>query len=78
MSEVTFGKQLNMLRDGNYHYVRDLLNKGVMVLGRATPVPWLFQIVGSFPGLKTDWLAFRSWTKKNWVKTSEKSRLEGA
>ncbi len=62
MSEITFGKPLNMLRDGKSHYVRDLLNKGVMVLGRATPVPWLFRLIGSFPGMKTDWLAFRSWT----------------
>lgn len=39
MSDLSFGKPFNMVRDGKSHYVRDLLVKGIMVLGPLTPVP---------------------------------------
>lgn len=62
MSEITFGKPLYMIRDGKSHHVRDLMIEGIMVLGPTTPVPWLFHIAGSLPGMTRNWLAFRAWT----------------
>lgn len=61
MSELSFGKPLGMLKSGQSHYVRDLLIKGIMVLGPLTPVPWLFHLFGSLPRMTADWLAYRAW-----------------
>ena len=60
MSELSFGKPLGMLKSGKSHYVRDLLIKGIMVLGPLTPVPWLFHLFGSLPRMPADWLAYRA------------------
>ncbi len=61
MSELSFGKPFHMLRDGKSHHVRDLLIDGIMMLGPLTPVPWLFHLFGSLPGMTRKWLAFRAW-----------------
>lgn len=61
MSDLAFGKPFHMVRDGKSHYVRNLLIKGIMVLGPLTPVPWLFHLAGSLPRMTRDWLAYRAW-----------------
>ena len=61
MSELTFGKPMNMLRDGKSHHIRDILTAGIIVLGPLTPVPWLFHLAGSIPRMTKDWLEYRGW-----------------
>ena len=73
MSDLSFGKPFHMVRDGKSHYVRDLLIKGIMVLGPLTPVPWLFHLAGSLPRMTKDWLAYRAWVL---VQLKERMRME--
>jgi tryprostatin B 6-hydroxylase len=73
MSDLSFGKPFNMVRDGKSHYVRDLLVKGIMVLGPLTPVPWLFHLAGSLPRMTKDWLAYRAWVL---VQLKERMQME--
>ena len=75
MSELSFGKPLGMLKSGKSHYVRDLLIKGIMVLGPLTPVPWLFHLFGSLPRMTADWLAYRTWVL---VQLKERMQMEKA
>lgn len=75
MSELSFGKPLGMLKSGKSHYVRDLLIKGIMVLGPLTPVPWLFHLFGSLPRMTADWLAYRAWVL---VQLKERMQMEKA
>ena len=75
MSELSFGKPLGMLKSGKSHYVRDLLIKGIMVLGPLTPVPWLFHLFGSLPRMTADWLAYRAWVL---VQLKERMQVEKA
>ena len=75
MSELSFGKPLGMLQSGNSHYVRDLLIKGIMVLGPLTPVPWLFHLFGSLPRMTADWLAYRAWVL---VQLKQRMQIEKA
>lgn len=75
MSELSFGKPLGMLKSGKSHYVRDLLIKGIMVLGPLTPVPWLFHLFGSLPRMTADWLAYRAWVL---VQLKQRMQMEKA
>ena len=75
MSELSIGKPLGMLQSGKSHYVRDLLIKGIMVLGPLTPVPWLFHLFGSLPRMTADWLAYRAWVLEQ---LKERMRMEKA
>ena len=79
MSDLSFGKPFHMVRDGKSHYVRDLLIKGIMILGPLTPVPWLFHLAGSLPRMTKDWLAYRAWVlarlKERMQMESEKSNV---
>ena len=61
MSDRSFGKSFHIVMDGKSHYIRDLLIKGIMVLGPLTPVPWLFHFAGTLPRMTKDWLAYRAW-----------------
>ena len=78
MSELSFGKPLGMLTSGKSHYVRDLLIKGIMVLGPLTPVPWLFHLFGSLPRMTADWLAYRAWVLSQLKERMQMEKVESS
>ena len=78
MSEFSFGKPLGMLESGKSHYVRDLLIKGIMVLGPLTPVPWLFHLLGSLPRMTADWLAYGAWVLVQWKERMQMEKAESS
>ncbi|MCJ1355069.1 MAG: hypothetical protein MMC33_005060 [Icmadophila ericetorum] len=65
MGDLMFGKSFNLLTSGgpDSHYV-SLLQKGLDILGPLRPVPWLFILLGSIPGLKADYNRLISWTSQ--------------
>lgn len=61
MSDIAFGKSIEMMRDGKRHFILDLLHKGVWPLGLLGPIPWAFCILTSIPGLGRGFKTFVSW-----------------
>lgn len=64
MGAVNFGVQFDCLKKRRFIETASLFKEGTKVLGPFTPVPWLFRITASVPGLQKNWLAFRSWADR--------------
>ena len=62
MGDFAFGHSFDMMRNGKNHFAVDLLRQGMAVIGPLTPVPWLFIIGKSLPGLASKWKQMLAWT----------------
>ena len=71
MGDFAFGNSFDMMRNGKNHFAVDLLRQGMAVIGPFTPVPWLFIIGKSLPGLASRWKRMLAWTT-----AQMKSRME--
>lgn len=61
MGDFTFGHSFDMLKDGESHFAVDMLREGMAPIGPFTPVPWLFVIMKSIPGLTRGWNRMLTW-----------------
>jgi len=61
MGEIAFGRSFDMLKNGQSHFALDLLAEGMKPLGLFGPVPWMFNILSSIPGLGAGLAVFVSW-----------------
>ena len=61
MGEINFGVHFDMLEKKKPDPAVEVFKKGTTLMGPFTPVPWLFHVTVSIPGLQGDWLAFRQW-----------------
>ena len=61
MGEISFGLSWDTMKSEESRIAIDMYQEGSMVLGPATPVPWLFHILFSIPGLQKGWRKYRSW-----------------
>lgn len=61
MGDLAFGKSFDMLQAGEQHFALDLLQEAMRPAGIISPVPWLFCILTSIPGLGTGFKTFISW-----------------
>ena len=61
MGDIAFGKSLNMLRTGQSHFAVDIHRAGAAILGPIAPIPWMFRILFSVPGLASDYRTFCRW-----------------
>ena len=75
MGDVSFGLTFEMLKHGRSHAAIEKYQEGIAVLGPMTPVPWLFHIAFSIPGLQRGWRTFRAWAN-NQLQLRLKVRLE--
>ena len=71
MGAVNFDVQFDCLKRRRLVEAASTFKEGLKVLGPFTPVPWLFRVTASIPGVQKDWIAFRSW-----VDRSLRSRLD--
>ncbi|KAL2043852.1 hypothetical protein N7G274_003372 [Stereocaulon virgatum] len=71
MGDFAFGHSFDMMRNEQNHFAVDILRQGMAVIGPFTPVPWLFIIGKSVPGLASRWKRLLHWAAEQM-----KSRLE--
>lgn len=62
MGELGFGKSFHQVQNAKSHFQTDFLRKGMSILAIVTPVPWLYHLALSIPGLTRDWQALLSWS----------------
>ena len=65
MGELGFGESFNQVRTAKSHFETDFFRHGMSILALVTPVPWLYHLTRSLPGLPgptKDWLALLSWS----------------
>ena len=62
MGDLSFGKQFNMLESEKQHFAVETLRQGMLALGLFTPVPWLFVILITTPGLMRGWNKMINWS----------------
>jgi hypothetical protein len=75
MGDVAFGKSFDLLKTGKPHFALDLLCEGMKPLGTLTPVPWMFCLLTSIPGLSAGFKIFVNWAAEQ-VKERKKVRDE--
>ena len=73
MSDLAFGKSLDMLQKGETHYAIEYLGKGQRPLGVLSPLPWLFVILTKIPGLSAEYQRFVSWSEQQ---AEERKRMK--
>ena len=61
MGDLAFGQSFDMMRNGKNHFIVDIIRQGMAVIGPFTPVPWLFIIGESVPGLANRWKRLLAW-----------------
>ena len=64
MGELGFGKTFNQVRTAKSHFETDFLRNGMSLLAIVTPVPWLYHLGCSIPGLTRDWEELLSWSAR--------------
>lgn len=62
MGDINYGFKFDMVKDGKINDWLILFKKGALLFGPATPLPWLFHVAVSIPGLQKDWLTFKAWS----------------
>ncbi|KAL8747752.1 MAG: hypothetical protein Q9190_000410 [Brigantiaea leucoxantha] len=62
MTDLAFGKSLNMLQGDDYHFALNLLQDGMDILGPLSPVEWLVRIGYSIPGIAQNFKNLISWS----------------
>lgn len=63
MGEVIFSKSFRMLEDHEWHIAAVMLRRAMVLMGPATPVPWLAHIGFKFFyafGVVRDWFAMQA------------------
>jgi cytochrome P450 len=73
MGDVAFGNPFDLLKTGKPHFALDLLCEGMKPLGVLTPIPWMFCILISIPGLSAGFKTFVAWCAEQ-VKERKKVR----
>ncbi|MCJ1402819.1 hypothetical protein MMC11_006040 [Xylographa trunciseda] len=76
IADFLFGKPIGMLQTGKSHYAIDLLKQGVEVIGILAPVPWLFRVAVSIPGMARDWHTFCQWSLSQLNRQTESDDVE--
>ena len=71
MGDFAFGRSFQMMDSGKNHFAVGIIRQGMAVIGTFTPVPWLFILGKSIPGLARDWKRLLAWTTEQM-----KSRME--
>ena len=61
MSDLGFGKSLDMLKTGSKHFIVQLLEDGQKGLGIIAPLPWLYTILTRTPVISAPYYAFVGW-----------------
>ena len=62
MGDLAFGKRFRMLENEKQHFAVNTLRQGMLALGLFTPVPWLFVILITTPGLMRGWNKMIAWS----------------
>ena len=75
MTDLAFGKSLNMLQGDDYHFALNLLQDGMDILGPLSPVEWLVRIGYSIPGIAQNFKNLISWSAAQLKLRMEVSRL---
>lgn len=64
MGEIGFGKSFDQIKTAKPHFETEFLREGMTILATVTPVPWLYHLARSVPGLTKDWQALLSWSAR--------------
>lgn len=64
MGELGFGKSFDQVKTAKSHFETDFLREGMEILAIVTPVPWLYHLALSIPGLTRGWQALLSWSAR--------------
>lgn len=59
MGEIIYSIDFATIRNGGIHPIVEPLRAGVNIIGRFTPVPWLFLVLVSIPGMSRQWIGFK-------------------
>ncbi len=62
--DLAYGISFDQLKSGKPHVLMQCMRNGMALVGPIEPVPWLFHIAASIPGLTQDWKALQAWSKK--------------
>ena len=75
MGELGFGGSFNQVKNAQPHFETEFLREGMSILATVTPVPWMYHLALSIPGLTKDWQALLSWSAGQAKKKMEVSKL---
>ena len=75
MGDINFGVRFDCLKNERRVNAIEIFKKGMKLMGPFTPLPWLFHDPVSVPGLKKNWLAFRSWADNELQKRLKVNRM---
>lgn len=75
MGDIAFGKSFDLLKTGKTHFALEILCEGMKPFGVLTPVPWMFCILTSIPGLSAGFKTFVAWSAEQ-VKERKKVRVQ--
>jgi cytochrome P450 family 628 len=73
--DLAYGTSFDQLRSGMPHVVMHCMRNGMALVGPIEPVPWLFHIAASIPGLTRDWKALQAWSEKQLLQRLKVSRM---
>lgn len=62
MGELGFGRSFHQIKTGTPHFETEFLREGMAILATVTPVPWLYHLAQSIPGLTKEWQSMLSWS----------------
>ncbi|KAF2653512.1 putative benzoate 4-monooxygenase cytochrome P450 [Lophiostoma macrostomum CBS 122681] len=68
MGEFAFGESFGMLESNRQHAGIQIIKKGMLVVGRFTPVPWLILLLQSLPFVKADWYRLQAFAHEQVLK----------
>ena len=72
MGWMSFSQKFDLLKTGQSHHIVDLVQAGLVPVGLLTPVPWLFLLMASIPGVAKDWFELLGLTKDQTEKRIQK------
>lgn len=77
MGDIAFGKSFDMIETGKSHFALDLLSEGMKPFGVLSPVPWIFCLLTSIPGLGGGFKRFVDWSAEQVRERKKVSLLPG-
>jgi len=71
MGEAAFGEGFGMLETNKEHPVVKIMKKGIIIIGRLTPVPWLVVLLSALPAGTRDFARLEAYSQEKVLKRIE-------
>lgn len=77
MGWMAFSEKFDLLKTGQSHHMVNLIEAGLVPVGFLTPVPWLFLLMASIPGVAQGWFELLNLVKNQTEKRIQKVLNKG-